>query len=179
MNAVPWVCRGKLRPARKRPCGVLACKGSRPEMSRGWRVPCRERCPVRGPVSIESRPRPTRKKGKKKNSTEDCPGKIQRMDGQLTQCRYFPKSDELYETGRNRIFQHLRRLLLPGTLKFVPCLLNEPLVDFREEYINSGIGRFCALKIPTDSQLWPSFDVSTETRWLQLQIPTDGQLAQF
>ena len=48
-------------------------------------------------------------------------------------------------------FQHFGRIFLPGTLKNVPCCLNELLVGFREE--SSGIGRFCRLEIPTDSQL--------------------------
>ena len=48
------------------------------------------------------------------------------------------------------IFQHFGRLFLPGTLKNVPCSLNELLVNFGEE--SSGIGRFCRPEVPTDGQ---------------------------
>ena len=48
------------------------------------------------------------------------------------------------------IFQHFGRLFLPGTLKNVPCSLNELLVNFGEE--SSGIGRFCRLGVRTDGQ---------------------------
>ena len=51
------------------------------------------------------------------------------------------------------IFKHFGRLFLPGTLKNVPCPLKELMVNFREEPINSGIGRFCRLGVPTDGQL--------------------------
>ena len=51
------------------------------------------------------------------------------------------------------IFQHLRRLFLPDMLKYVPCSLNELLFILREESIVSGIGRFRRLEIPTDGQL--------------------------
>ena len=52
---------------------------------------------------------------------------------------------------QNRIFQQFSRLFLWGTLKYVPCCLNELLVNFREE--SNGIGRFCMLEVPRDGQL--------------------------
>ena len=61
---------------------------------------------------------------------------------------------------RNRIFQHFGRLFLLGTLKNVPCPLNELLVNFREE--SSGIRRFCRLEFQRMAN-WPSFDKRIET----------------
>ena len=55
--------------------------------------------------------------------------------------------------NKNMIFQHFGRLFLPGTLKNVPCCLNELLVIFREESINSGMVPFCSLEVPSDGQL--------------------------
>ena len=49
------------------------------------------------------------------------------------------------------MFQHFGWLFLPGTLKNIPCCLNELLVNFREDY--SGIGRFRRLEVPMDGQL--------------------------
>ena len=49
------------------------------------------------------------------------------------------------------IFQHFGRLFLPGTLKNVPCCLNELLVNFREE--SRGNGQFCGFEVPTGGQL--------------------------
>ena len=60
------------------------------------------------------------------------------------------QADNYRSRKHNRNFQHFGRLFLPGTLKNVPCCLNELLVNFREE--SSGIGRFCRLEVPTDGQ---------------------------
>ena len=64
----------------------------------------------------------------------------------------------------NVIFQHFGWLFLPGTLKKIPCCLNELLVNFREESINSGIGRFCR-KFQQIAN-WPIFDFLIETGWI-------------
>ena len=45
----------------------------------------------------------------------------------------------------------LAGFFFPGTLKKKPCYLNELLVNFRKEF--SRIGRFCRIEVPTDGQL--------------------------
>ena len=74
----------------------------------------------------------------------------------------FHKADKYRSRKQIRVFQHFGRLFLPGTLENVPCSLNEPLVNFREESINSGIGRFCRLELQRMAN-WPSFDQKIET----------------
>ena len=64
--------------------------------------------------------------------------------------------------NKTGFFQPFGRLFLPGTLKNVPCSLNELLVSFQEEPISSGIGRFCRLELTDDN--WSSFDKKIETR---------------
>ena len=56
---------------------------------------------------------------------------------------------------QNRIYQHFGRLFLSGTLKNVPCSLNELLVNFREE--SNGIG---GLLTGSNSNGWPTGPVS-------------------
>ena len=66
-----------------------------------------------------------------------------------------------YGTGKQkRGFQHFDKLFIPGTLKNVPCALNEPLVNFREE--SSGNGRFFRLEFRRMAN-WPSCDKKSES----------------
>ena len=55
------------------------------------------------------------------------------------------------------VFQHFGRPFLLGTFKNVPYRLNELIIGIgqfsRGIYFNIGIGRFCRLEVPTDSQL--------------------------
>ena len=62
------------------------------------------------------------------------------------------RNGDYYGIGiQNRIFQHLSRAFSPGDVNKCLLCLNELLVNFREE--SSGIGRFCRLEVPTDGQL--------------------------
>ena len=65
----------------------------------------------------------------------------------------FVRPTTLYYRSRkcNKIFQHFGMLFLLGTLKNVPCSLNELLVNFRDK--SSGIVRFCKL---VSSNGWPT-----------------------
>ena len=84
---------------------------------------------------------------------------------------FFFLADNHRSRKRNRIFQHVGRLFLPGTSENVLCSLNELLVNTRREPI--GIGLFagsnsngCDKNIETGRIIrnrasWPSFGTSS------------------
>ena len=79
---------------------------------------------------------------------------------------------------RSRIFQHLRRLFRPGTIKKIPCCIIELWVRFREE--SSAFGRFCRLEFQRMAN-WPSFcpESSRIGRFCRLDFQRMGNRASF
>ena len=79
---------------------------------------------------------------------------------------------------RSRIFQHLRRLFRPGTIKKIPCCIIELWVRFREE--SSAFGRFCRLEFQRMAN-WPSFcpESSRIGRFCRLDFQRMTNLSSF
>ena len=80
----------------------------------------------------------------------------------------WPKADQPRSRKQNRIFQHFRRLFLPGTLKNVPCCLNEQLSIFQRNLLIVELADFAGSK---DGQL-AQVRFFIETGWITQNKPT-------